>query len=190
VLVQEAAEAFRFDESVLAGEVLRLRREDRRAAGTETRRAVPGRRDVVGRTYLAHLIAGREVGEGGLVEPTAFREDAVRDLYALWLELRGEADPDPKGRLLAREEARDLTAEILAEDTGEETGFEAVAARLRERVRGDRGRGLEEAIREAETRGDDAQVERLNRELQELRRPHWETPPGADDHHTVRREGT
>jgi len=165
VLLQQAAEQFRFDEETLAREAARLRGETR----PKERTAAPQeRKDVLGRVYLAGLLGEERVSDGELVPPAAFREAGLRQVYARWLELREHGESNPRGRLLEDESLRALTAEILAEEAAG-TPFPDAAARLQERVRAARGRELKDAIQEAESQGKMSEVDRLLRELHALK---------------------
>jgi len=166
ILVQEASERFRFDEETLAREAARLRGETR--ARTPARPAVPERKDVLGRIYLAGLLAAERVHDSELVPPDALRESGLRRVYARWLELRESGESNPQGRLLEDGDLRSLTAEFLAEEAAGTT-FPEAAARLGERVRAARGRELKEAIQEAESQGKVSEVDRLLRELHSLK---------------------
>ena len=119
--------------------------------------------------YLAGVIAG-QVGEDDLLPIDTVKEPGVRDLYWRWLELRKEDNANPQHQLLADEERRGLTAEILSEDT-EETDFSQVVGRIRQRHREVIGKGLRDAIRDAEARDDQDEVGRLLRELHSLKEP-------------------
>lgn len=166
ILVQEAAEQFRFDEGTLAAEGDRLRGETR--SRSAARPAAPERKDVLGRIYMAGLLSEERVHEADLVPPGAFRESGLRRVYARWQELRESGEMNPKGRLLEDEALRSLTAEILAEEAAG-TPFPDAAARIQERVRAARGRELKEAIQEAESQGRSSEVDRLLRELHSLK---------------------
>lgn len=167
LLLQEAAEAFRFHEETLARETARLRGETR--APLKPAPASPEAVDRLGRVYLAGVIAG-QVGEDDLLPIDTVKEPGVRDLYRRWLELRKEDNANPQHQMLADEERRGLTAEILSEDT-EETDFSQVVARIRQRHREVIGKGLRDAIRDAEARDDQDEVGRLLRELHSLKEP-------------------
>jgi hypothetical protein len=122
----------------------------------------------VGRLYVARLLAGEAMGEEDLLPGTVLREERLRRLYARWWELRQEGEPAPAGRLLAEESTRNFAAEILAgDDAG--TGTPDLLARLRERVVQAQGMALREAIRNAESRGERDEVDRLLRELHTLK---------------------
>jgi len=171
VLVQEAAETFRFDERVLAQATVRYLKGERRstdrpavaAARTESR-------DVLGRRYLAALLGGAAVApEDDPVPADALREEKLRALYGAWLSFMDEDPARVRARLLEAEETRAFAAELLAADDGGEVRFEELHRRLVERARGDRGRILLEAIQRAETEGKQAEVDRLSRELQSLK---------------------
>jgi hypothetical protein len=165
--VQRAAERFRFDEGTLVREAGRLRSGAARPAATPAP-ASREKPDVVGRLYVARLLAGEPVGEEDLLPETVLREDRLRRLYARWRELTGDGESDPKGRLLAEETTRNFAAEVLAGDD-EETGTVDLITRLRERVVRAQGRALREAIQDAESRGDRDEVDRLLRELHALK---------------------
>ncbi len=167
VLLQEAAEAFRFDEATLAREAGRLAGENA-PRGARRTAAAPGIEDRLGRVYLARLLAGEASGEEDLLPGEVLREGRLRELYARWRDLHESGDPSPRDRLLGEEGWRNYIAEILASDE-ERAELSPVVARLRERVRQARGKALREAIRDAESRGDPDAVDRLLRELQILK---------------------
>ena len=170
ILLQEAAERFRFDEATLVREAARQRGEAGGAGrgGAAKAPAAQEVRDRLGRLYVAWAFGAAEVSEEELLPEEALREAGLQELYARWRSLRAEHSASALARLMEDETLRPLAAEVLAEDD-EGTGIEAVAARLRERVNRARGAELHEAIRDAESRGDEASVERLLRELQELK---------------------
>jgi DNA primase len=165
-LLQEAAEAFRFDEATLVRETNRLRGERR----TEPVAAAPEEpQDRLGRAYLAKLLSAAVPREDHLVDAGALREPRLREVLARWRQLREEGEERPTAALLEDDRFRDLVAEVLAvEDDG--SALDEVVPRMRDRVRAARGRELRNAIREAESRGDRGQVESLLRELQSLNR--------------------
>ncbi|NNF06870.1 MAG: DNA primase [Candidatus Eisenbacteria bacterium] len=165
VLLQEAAESFRFNESVLVGESNRQRKPQ-----ATQRKMRPETQDRVGRLYLGRLIEGIEgFSEDLLVPEEAIMESELRHLYATWLSLWQSGDPDPKHTLLNDDANRSLTSALLAGDLPETDQMEQVTKRLRDRVVQAEGKKIQHAIRQAETRGDDAEVIRLSRELQSLR---------------------
>lgn len=167
-LLQEAAEQFKFDENTLVQEASRLRGE--RPAPVVARRllARTDADDPLGRTYLAKVIAAEDVQPEWLVPETALRESRLRDLYLVWRDLREKGDPRPLSTLMDDDQNRQLTAEILAlDDDGAD--LTVLVLRMQERVNKVKGREIKEAIREAESRGDNAGVERLLKELQSLK---------------------
>jgi len=168
-LLQRAAERFRFDEGTLVREAGRLRSGAPRLRPAAPAASASGEKpDVVGRLYVARVLDGKTVLEEDLLPETVLREERLRRLYRRWRELREDGEPDPRGRLLADEDQRRYAAEVLAGDEeGTETGD--LLARLRERVVKARGRALREAIRDAESRGDRDEVDRLLRELHTLK---------------------
>jgi DNA primase len=169
ILLQEAAESFRFDEATLVREAARLRGE---AAGKARVPAKSGgaaeKRDLLGRQYTAWVLGGGEIADDELLPDEAIRETLVREMYARWRALRAEHAGSALARLMDDAAQRPLVAELLAgDDEGAE--IDAVMTRLRERVSRVRGAELRDAIRDAEARGDAETVERLLRELQTLK---------------------
>ncbi len=166
-LLQQAAEQFRFDEGTLVREAARLRGGAPRSRPPAAP-ASAEKPDVVGRLYVARLLAGETMGEEDLLPEAVLREERLRRLYTRWQEIRQEGDPAPAGRLLAEESTRNFAAEILAgDDAG--TGTPDLLVRLRERVVQAQGMALREAIRNAESRGERDEVDRLLRELHTLK---------------------
>ncbi len=166
VLLQEAAESFRFDEATLVREAGRLRGEAPASRPRPAARA--DARDRLGRAYLARILGGPGTDEVELLPESVLREPGLRELYARWNELREAGEAAPAGRLLAEDATRGFAAEVLAEDE-EGAELETLLARLRERLVRDKGREIREAIRDAESRGDAEAVERLLRELHALK---------------------
>ncbi len=167
-LLQEAAEAFRFDEATLAAECDRLRRGNRQAHKPAGRPEPVAAADPVGRAYLARIISAASVNEEQLVPEAALREPCLRELYARWHVLRAAGETRPATRLVDDDATRALTAEIMAQDdTGAE--LEDLVPRMLERARDVRSREIQEAIREAESRGDHERVRGLLREKQSLK---------------------
>jgi DNA primase len=169
ILLQEAAESFRFDEATLVRESARLRGE---AAGAARVPAKAGgateKRDRLGRQYTAWVLGGGEIADDELLPDEAIRETQVREVYVRWRALRAEHAGSALARLMDDAARRPLVAELLAgDDEGAE--IDAVMTRLRERVSRVRGAELRDAIRDAEARGDAETVERLLRELQTLK---------------------
>jgi DNA primase len=164
VLLQDAAEQFRFDEETLVREAARLQGKER---PVKAQPQAPETRDILGRLYMAGLLSEEIVHDDDVLPETVLREKRLREMLARWLSLRESGEANPRSRLLEDEPLRSLTAEILASD--EEVAFEEVVARLTERVRAAKGKELKEAIREAESQGDTDQVERLLRELHSLK---------------------
>ena len=171
VLLQEAAEQFRFDEAVLVQEARRMRRTGGDWKAEAKAPAPTGPVDRLGRFYLATLLSRGEVGPEDLLPEEVLREEGLQDLYRRWLALREGEQGNATARLLEEEGTRDLAAEILSESReGEEgTEWDQVLARLRGRVQKARGEAIREAIREAEAEGKSEEVVRLLRELQGLR---------------------
>lgn len=163
LLVQEAAERFRFSEELLAREARRLAPGGGKGAPSRAARPAPGQKDVPGRTYLAGLLAGEVEAGGAPLPETAFREPGVRALYARWRALHDGGDTDIQRRLLEDDATRALAAEILAEESGL-GAFPDAAARLRERVRADEKREITAAIQRAESEGDRERAQALLRE--------------------------
>jgi DNA primase len=169
VLLQEAAERFRFDEETLARESAHLRRKAQPAAGKKTSK-ISSHRDVLGRIYMAGLLSGEAITEEHILPEEVLREPALVSLYRQWLELYREGGNPMVSRLLTEDDTRGLVSEILASDDHEGNFFDAVS-RLGERLRAVRGRALQEAIQEAESRGDRDQADQLLRELHSLKGP-------------------
>lgn len=170
VLVQQAAEAFRFDERLLAGEAERMRRGEarKRAPAAARQREQP---DMVGREYLAHLLADPPLDDESLVDEALLKETPLRALYRRWRELR-EAGSEHPGRAVRDEaEHERFAAAIEASEGIGETPFDQILGRLRERERAARVRELRTAIEDAEARGDQPRVEELMRELGRGRAP-------------------
>jgi DNA primase len=169
ILLQEAAERFRFDEETLS-------REAARQSGGGTRPApkapVPEGgvepKDLLGRTWLAGVMTREAVAENELLPPGAILESRIRMVYERWSALRAAGEKNPRGRLLEDPETRSLTAEVLSAEEGE-AAFAVVTGRLRERLTRARGKALESAIREAESQGDREAAERLLKELHALK---------------------
>ncbi len=169
ILLQEAAESFRFDEATLVREAGRLRGEAAGAARVPAKAAgTAEKRDRLGRLYAAWALGGGDVADEELLPDEALRETQVRELYARWRALRAEHAGSALARLMDDAAQRPLVAELLAEDD-EGAEIDAVVRRLRERVSRVRGAELRDAIRDAEARGDAETVERLLRELQTLK---------------------
>jgi DNA primase len=165
LLIQEAAERFRFSEELLAREARRLATGSRgKASGAATpKRPAPGHQDVPGRVYVAGLLAGEVETGGPPIPETALREPEIRALYARWRTLHDAGERDIQRRLLEDDATRALAAEILAEDT-EPGAFGDAAARLRERARADAKKEITAAIQEAESQGDRERAQELLRE--------------------------
>ena len=161
VLLQEASETFRFEGSVLRAEADRLSRSKRVPAKKSEGEAV----DRQGRSWVTLLITG-----AGEIEPTlpasVLRESALQKLYARWLELG--PDENRMESLLNDDAYRNYTAELLAEE-GQPEPYSEVKAIMQERLRKIRGKELRDALRDAETRGDEDQINRLQIELKGLR---------------------
>jgi DNA primase len=166
VLLQEAAERFRFDEATLAREAER-RRGPRRAPARATAPA-PARRDPVGRLYLGHVLGGEGDPLSDLDPEAVLEEEELRRLYARWRELAGEGGDRARLHLIEDPEWRGLATELMAEEEAE-TPLADLEAYLRKRVGRRRGEELESAIREAEARGDGEGAQRLLRELSALK---------------------
>jgi DNA primase len=162
LLLQEAAERFRFSEELLAREARRLQPGARRETAGPGRRPAAEHHDVPGRVVVAGLIAG-ESETGAPFPESAFREAGIRALYARWKELHDRGETDIQRRLLEDEATRALASEVLAGDA-EATAFGDAAARLRERVRADEKREITAAIQEAESQGDRERAQELLRE--------------------------
>jgi DNA primase len=167
VLLQEAAERFRFDEETLARESSRLAGGARPAAPAP-RGAGGEPRDVLGRIWLAGVLGRDEVAAQELLPVEGLKEEGLRELYERWRALREGGESHPRGRLLEDDGLRPLVTEILTLDEGEEA-FRAAGERIRERLRHARGEALESAIREADSQGDREGADRLLRELLALK---------------------
>ncbi len=169
VLLQEAAEGFRFDEAVLAREAERQRGGGR--GGPRARTAAPGPgapKDRLGRLYMAWVLETENVAPEDLLPESVLQEEGLRSLYRRWRELLDEGETHPGRRLVSDEDTRPLAAEIMAEDA-EGAGLDEVLPRLRDRVRRAEGKALREAIRDAEAREDREEVDRLFKELHRLK---------------------
>ena len=165
LLVQEAAETFRFDERLLTGEAEKARRREMARGEPAPPRGPEEPRDPLGRTYLALLLGGEAATDEELVPAATLRETGLRELYERWRSLRDQGTESPLHALVSEEDTRDLATEVLAEERAEEEDFGRVVARLRERERKERSQRIREQIQDAETRGDREAVERLQREL-------------------------
>ena len=171
VLLQEAAERFRFDEDTLAREAGRLRGADaaKRPAPDPARETPVEPKDPLGRAYLGVLLSDAGgIPEDALVEEGALRERGLRELYGRWRAVRESGEDRPGSRLLEDPELRFLASELLTGEAPAEA-LPEILERLQARVRSDHGRALREAIQAAETHGDRAEVERLLRELHVLK---------------------
>jgi DNA primase len=169
LLLQEAGERFRFDEEILVRETAALRGEKGRRMPAPAARTATDARDFLGRAYLGMLLASSDPPEECLIEGAALRETELRDLYRRWQELREEGAAQPGSRLLEDPVYRDLVSELLAEEDWPAEVMPEMVGRLGERVRKEKGRTLQEAIREAEARGDPALARRLLAERQALK---------------------
>ena len=169
LLLQEAALRFRFDEETLVRETSVLRGERR----TE-RVAVPAAqpretRDPLGRAYVGMLLAASDPPEAYLVGEDVIREPGIRDLFRRWRELRDEGAAQPRPRLLEDPSYRDLATQLLAEEDWPGEAMTEIVGRLEARRRTEIGRTMQEAIRDAEARGDAAEARRLLGERQALK---------------------
>jgi DNA primase len=171
LLLQEAGERFRFDEETLVRETASLRGDKgtaRRVPGTPPRAPV-GAKDPLGRAYLGMLLAAMDPPEEHVIEEAALREAGLRELYSKWLELREQGAVEPRLRLLEDPAYRDQVSELLTEEDWPVEAMPEIVGRLGERVRKEKGKTLQEAIREAEARGDPALARRLLAEHQALK---------------------
>ena len=167
VLLQEAAERFRFDEATLAREAAR-QRGGKAPKSKGARPESPQEKDTLGRLYVAGLLSEEFVADDDVIPGFALREKPLRRVLARWLELRESGESNPRNRLLEDESFRAVAAEVLAVEEGE-TVFADVVDRLHERVRAVKGSELKDAIAVAETQGDPDEVDRLLRELHSLK---------------------
>ena len=168
LLLQEAGERFRFDEETLVRETAALRRGSRRAPVAPPR--VQGEsKDPLGRAYLGTLLAAVDPSDEHVIDATALRESGLRELYSKWRELRDEGAHEPRMRLLEDPAYRDRVSELLAEEDWPAEVLPEIVGRLWDRVRKEKGKTLQEAIREAEARGDPALARRLLAERQALK---------------------
>jgi len=182
LLLQEAAETFRFEEGLLARESERLRRGDRSREKSPAHPAeVREKTDTIGRAYLVSLLEGQELTEQDLVPEDVLEEEGLRVLYRRWCELYEAGGESPLHELVSAEDTRDLVTEVLALERAETDDFSRVVTRLRDRERKVQGRRIREAIQQAETRGDQGEVARLLRELQGIKETGAESVPRADD---------
>lgn len=169
LLLQEAGERFRFDEETLIRETASLRGEKRQARPATVPRPSEGAKDPLGRAYLGMLLAQADPPEEHVIDPSSLREAGLRELYGRWQELREEGMPQPQSRLLEDPVYRDQVSELLAEEDWPAEAMQEVVGRLEARVRKEKGKTLQEAIREAEARGDPALARQLLAEHQALK---------------------
>jgi DNA primase len=167
VLLQEAADQFRFSEELLAREAAKGRKEARRSSPRRPEeRSEP--RDVLGRLYLAGVLTGEIDPEGDSFPEIVFHEQGLRALHGRCLELRSEGETQIQNRLLDDETFRGLVTEILAAEQNEGTYTDAVM-RLRDRMRTVKGQEIRLAIEKAEAHGDRDLADRLLRDLHSLK---------------------
>jgi DNA primase len=171
LLLQEAAERLRFDEDTLIRETAAQRGEKGPARRTAVApaRASTEAKDPLGRAYMGMLLAASDPPEDHVIDPAALREAGLRELYGHWRELRDGGVPEPRLRLLEDPAFQDRVSELLAEEDWPAEAMPEIVGRLEERVRMEKGKTLQEAIREAEARGDPALARQLLAEHQALK---------------------
>jgi len=167
VLLQEAAERFRFDEATLVREAGRLAGKTRGEASSPAPKRAPSP-DPMGRIYLGHVLGGDGDPLADVEPALVIEEDGPRRLYARWRELAAAEGDRARLLLLEDPDWRGLATEVLAAEEAE-TPFDDLVSHLRSRVEAKRGKALESAIREAEARGDGEGAQALLRELLALK---------------------
>jgi DNA primase len=168
LLLQEAGERFRFDVDTLVRETSALRGDKRKEPVTPVRSQTEAR-DSLGRAYIGMLLTVESVSEELLIEEEALRESGLRELYRRWRELREEGAVEPRHRMLEEPAYLALATLLLAEEDWPADALPELAGRLRARIRARRGKELQEAIRDAEARGDPTEARRLLAERQALK---------------------
>jgi len=169
LLLQEAGERFRFDEDTLIRETAVLRGDKVAPRRIAVARGSGETKDPLGRAYLGLILAGTDPVEEHLIDPAALRETGLQDVYVRWRALRDEGMAEPRSRLLEDEAYRDRVSELLAEEDWPAEALAEIVGRLEERVRKEKGKTLQEAIRDAEARGESALARQLLAERQALK---------------------
>ena len=169
LLLQEAGERFRFDEDTLMRETAALRGDKVLPRRVQAVRGPGEAKDFLGRAYVGLLLVAMDPPDEQVIDAEALREAGLRELYGRWRELRDEGTAQPRSRMLEDAAYRDQVSELLAEEDWPSEALPEIVGRLEERVRKEKGKTLQEAIREAEARGDPARARQLLAERQALK---------------------